>query len=201
MSKPPLAQEPNVEPITLAEARLHLRLDTFGSPPSHPDDSLVEVIISAARGMAENYLNHSIANREVVLQLDDFGTDGYISLQDWPVVGIASVEYLDSTGAAQTWASNQYILDGASQPARLYPVTDFPEVQDRVNAVTVTFDAGYTDGESPNTYPMPKAIKQAILLMIGHLYENRQDVTYAQHYQLPMGSVSLLQPYRISMGL
>ena len=82
MSKPPLAQEPTVEPITLAEARLHLRLDTFGSPPSHPDDSLVEAIISAARGMAENYLNHSIANREVVLQLNDFGTDGYISLQD-----------------------------------------------------------------------------------------------------------------------
>ena len=44
---------PSVEPISLEKARLHLRLDTSGSPPSHPDDSLVTSLITAVRENAE----------------------------------------------------------------------------------------------------------------------------------------------------
>lgn len=201
MVKPVKKGQPLTEPITLEEARDYLRLDAFGSPPTHPDDDLVDVMISAARGAAENYINHSIAYREVILQLDEFNGKGYVDLQDWPVSLITSVEYFDKNGVVQTLDPAEYILDDAQKPARLYPVTDFPETQDRVNAITITFMAGYTDGLSPNTYPAPRAIKLAILLILGHLYENRQDVTYQQHHRLPMGSEYLLQPYRISMGL
>ena len=55
--------EPSTEPVTLAEARAHLRLDTFGSPPAHPEDDLISLYISAARQFCEDYLGHSIAYR------------------------------------------------------------------------------------------------------------------------------------------
>ena len=53
--------QPTTEPVTLAEAQLHLRLDLFGSPPSHPDDTLVETLITAARENAEQYTGVTIS--------------------------------------------------------------------------------------------------------------------------------------------
>jgi len=60
------------EPITLAQARLHLKLDTSGSPPSHPDDTLVTALIAASRESAEKYTGLAIANQTYTLTLDRF---------------------------------------------------------------------------------------------------------------------------------
>ena len=45
------------------------------------------------------------------------------------------------------------------------------------------------------------AIHAAILLILGHLFENRQDVQSIPAHELPMGSISLLFPYRVGLGV
>ncbi len=46
------------------------------------------------------------------------------------------------------------------------------------------------------------AFKAAVLLICGHLYANRENVTVGQEaYALPMGAHDLLRPYRRSYGL
>jgi hypothetical protein len=40
-----------------------------------------------------------------------------------------------------------------------------------------------------------------MLLILGHLYENREAVTLDERYELPLGAASLLQQHRIAMGL
>lgn len=45
------------------------------------------------------------------------------------------------------------------------------------------------------------AIKAAILLNLGHLYVNREGVDTVQKQELPLGIQSLLQPYRIGIGM
>ena len=45
------------------------------------------------------------------------------------------------------------------------------------------------------------AIKAAILLNLGHLYVNREGVDTVQKQELPLGIRSLLQPYRIGIGM
>ncbi|MFD0669717.1 head-tail connector protein [Ramlibacter sp. MAHUQ-53] len=47
------------------------------------------------------------------------------------------------------------------------------------------------------------SIRAAILLTLGHLYENREDVVVSNAVaaSLPMGSQYLLQPYRVEMGI
>jgi hypothetical protein len=81
----------------------------------------------------------------------------------------------------------------------------WPEIQDTVNPVIVTAVVGYTNGESPDTYPFPAPIKSALNLIIANLYENRQQdqvgTTRISFNSLPMGVYSLLQPYRLGLGM
>jgi uncharacterized phiE125 gp8 family phage protein len=186
--------QPTSEPITLAEAQLHLRLDTAGSPPAHPDDALVQAFISASRENAESYTGVTIAACDYEAQ----GTpdDSKLSLQTHPVTSVSSVTYEDSDGVTQTVDAADYYVDNFSRPSVLVFKQNAP-----VEDVTVRFRAGYTDTQSPNPYPTPAAVKAAILVMLGNLYENRESVSSVQSYERPQSALFLLTPYRINMGL
>lgn len=186
--------QPTAEPVSLAEAQLHLRLDTSGSPPSHPDDTLVETLITAARENAEQYTGVTIS--QATYQVKSAVTDEQISLQTYPVTEIASVTYEDNDGTVQTVSSDDYYVDNFYRPARLIFKRNSPSFD-----TTVTFTAGYTDGQSPNPYPTPASVKAAILLMLGNLYENRESVAGTQSYERPQSATYLLTPHRINMGL
>jgi len=203
MNKPPRPSN-NVadEPITLDVARLHLRLDTEGSPPAHPDDALVEALIVAAREAAESYTGLAIAYQTYTLALDEF-PDAAIVLGKWPINAISSITYKDANNATQTVSSADYFLDNYARPGEvaLQPTKSWPVTAAVANAVVVTFTAGFTDGLSPDPYPLPKSLKQALLLTIGHLYDHREAVSATEKYEMPMGVISLMTPHRISMGM
>ena len=117
-----LITDGQVEPITLEEARLHLRLDTSGSPPSHPDDSLVTVLITVARQSAEAYLGRSLVQQTYELALDRFPNPDdvteAINLQVWPVRSITSVQYQDEDDASQTVDAADYVFDTLRKTCR-----------------------------------------------------------------------------------
>ena len=186
--------QPTSEPVTLAEAQLHLRLDTAGSPPAHPDDALVQAFISASRESAESYTGVTIAACEYEAQ--GTPTNEKLSLQTHPVNSVSSVTYQDGDGVTQTVDAADYYVDNFAKPAVLVFKKNTP-VQD----VTVRFTAGFTDGQSPNPYPTPSAVKAAILLMLGNLYENRETVSAIESFERPQSATYLLTPYRINMGL
>lgn len=199
MTKLKVITESAIEPITLHEARLHLRLDTFDSPPTHVDDPLIEVLITVARQAAENYLGQSITQKTYELALDEFPVRE-ISLGLWPVNSVDSITY-EEDGQTQTVDAADYIFDSFAKPGQVLPKESWTSVKAVTNGVKITFTAGYTDSFSPNPYPLPKAIKQAMLLTIGHLYENRESVVAGQMIEMPLGMTALLTPYRISMGM
>jgi len=186
--------QPVSEPVSLAEAQLHLRLDTEGSPPSHPDDTLVQTLISASRENAEQYTGVTIAPASFEMQ--SFVDKDYIKLQTFPVNSIESVTYVDNNDVTQTVAANTYEINNYFRPARLY----FKGTASNFE-LTVRFSAGYTDGQSPNTFPTPAGVKAAILLMLGNLYENRETVSSMQSYERPQSATYLLTPHRVNMGL
>lgn len=188
------------EPITLAQARLHLRLDTSGSPPTHPDDALVTALITAARQSAEAFTGLGLVEQTYLLTLDEFPEDE-IDLGVWPVRSISSVSYIDPDGATQTLSSTKYLLDPYDRPARLQPTEPWPATKARVNAITITMSAGM-DAGSPTMYNVPVAIQRGMLMLIGHLYENREAINVANIVtEVPMATEYLLMPYRIKMGV
>lgn len=209
-------QGPAREPITLAQARSHLRLSAFGSPPAHPDDDwIMDFGLPASRQWCEGFLERSCALQLIEMQISRFpGTytmDGGsgVELMMAPVASVTSVSYLDTGGAEQTTAA--YAVTG-TDPPQLYLTTSgasWPDTFGAPGAVRIRYYAGYSVGdESPMlTPPIPQAIKLAILMLLAHFYENREatftnaNFTEVSH-ELALGVKTLLQPYvlRLSMA-
>lgn len=194
---------PSSEPITLDEARTHLRIEPYGSPPEHPDDTYISTLITVARQFCEEYLERSLATQTIQVLADEFNPP--IRLVNAPIQAIDSITYVDTDGITQTLSASIYELDSYGNRVRLQYGQTYPTTRIQEDAVTVTYTAGYTNGVSPDTYPLPAPIKAAMLLLIGNYYENRQqDVlgnTRISFNSLPLGVYNLLQPYRLGIGM
>ena len=203
--------EPTVEQLTVAEVAEHLRLDAYGSPPEYPDAAWITNAIIAAREVAEGLSGLALAPQELELGLNTFPfntcawTDWQgINLHSAPVTGVTAVTYFDAGGTLQTVDSSSYTLDDFASPAIIYPAanTSWPSTQQVPNAVRVRFTAGYsTPGGSPQTQLLPKSIRAAMLLIVGHLYENRENSTTVKLEEIPMGVIALLERYRIRTSM
>jgi uncharacterized phiE125 gp8 family phage protein len=181
--------------ITLSEAKIHLRI----LAAVHPDDPYISSLITAAREWCELYTERAIGTQTLEIALDAF-PNAFVLVPS--VQSVTSVKYLDVNNVEQTVTSTDYVLDNYSNPAWLVPAYSkvWPAIYCTANAVKVRFVAGYDVSN-----PCPQAIIAAMKLMIGHLYENRQeDVlgnTRISFNSLPMGVYALLQPYRLNMGI
>jgi uncharacterized phiE125 gp8 family phage protein len=195
--------QPDSEPLTLDEAREHLRITPFGSPLAHPDDDLITGLIVAARQFCENYLQRALPTQTIQFPIDSFS--GKIAVPLRPVQSIVEITYIDTNGAQQTLADTVYTLDEFKGEIVLKYGQRWPATRSDVNAVLITAEVGYTDGQSPDNNPIPYDIKSAMKLIIGNLYENRQQdvlsATRLNFNSLPLGVYALLQPYRQGLGV
>lgn len=180
---------PAEEPVTVAEAKAHLRVDL------PDDDALIEGLIIAARQWVEQY-----ARRALVTQTWELRADGWPASQfylPWsPLAGVTSITGTDDDGNETVVSSGNYMVDTASEPGRvtLKSSVAWPGTTVRPAGFAVRYVAGY--GGVGN---VPRVFKQAILLITGHLYENREEVTVSgmTAATLPMGVKALLWPYRV----
>ena len=165
-----LSSAPSVEPITLDEAKTHLRVLTSD------DDAYITDLIKVARRKVEYDLRRALITQTWKMYLDDFPANGDVILIPYPPLqSITSIKYYDTSNEQQTWSNTEYELDIYSEPARVAEVYGYtwPSVYDKLNAVEIIFIAGYGDDATD----VPWTVKQAILMLIGHYYENREATT------------------------
>ena len=160
------------EPITLAEAKAHLRIDAADTA----EDSAITGFIQAAREYCETYQQRQYLTATRVHQLDRFpmstrGESRIVLLPYPPLLAITSIVYVDSAGATQTLASGNYLVDAVSQPGRIAPSYSnyWPSTRQQIGAVTITYTCGY--GAAAD---VPQRVKQAMLLGVGSMWENRE---------------------------
>lgn len=189
--------EPAEEPLTLAEAKLHCRVDDgMGSV----DDAWLTATIIAARQHAEGRMQRSMIDSTFVLTLDAFSDA--ILLPMPRVLLVTEVSYVDTDGATQALASNLYSLDNASEFTNwLLPAygTQWPATRDQANAVQITFRAGWADRAS-----VPESVKLWMKLAIGAWYDVRAGMDLAplplQPYELPQTFFgALLDPWAVTL--
>lgn len=170
-----------VEPITLAEAKLHLRVD------STADDPLITALITAARETAEHYAGRALAAQTLEMALDEFpDDDGAITLDMPPVASVSSIIYTDANGAAQTLAAAKYALSTYGDSRTVAPTygNNWPSTRDIPDAVRIQYVTG--------SAACPKAAVSAMLLIIGRLYEERGDAS-----DIPAGAKALLDTVKV----
>lgn len=182
-----LITAPATEPVTLAEAKAHLRVDDSGS------DTLIGVLIQAAREMAEQETGRALLPQTWEKTLDNFPTA--IELTNAPIISITTVKYYDLAGVEQTLASPSYKLDAAGDFSKAWLVPAYgyawPSTLEDINVVKVRYVAGYADAAS-----VPASIKQWMLLQVGHWFENREAAAENKLEPLPFAD-GLLDRYRI----
>lgn len=192
---------PEDEPITLEEARHHLRVDTYGSPPTSDDDDwLTDIGIPAARMWAEGYTGLSLAPQTLELVARQFPPQ-YFELPFGPVQSIVSVDYTDTADDPQVFTD--YELNNYPSPAVLEPAYGFswPTALDWTNSVRVRYEAGYTLPDvSPAGFVLTSRLKIGMLLMLGSLYENREDASALNLNHIPNGARTFLDFDRIRRG-
>ncbi len=128
---------PSVEPITLAQAKLHIRETTAAQ------DALLPTYISAARAYAENFCTRALVLAKRRLLLDCFPSQ--IDILWTPLRAVQSIRYVDDAGVLQTLAADQYRVDKQSLPARITPAYEvtWPSTRAVTHAVRVDYTVGH----------------------------------------------------------
>jgi uncharacterized phiE125 gp8 family phage protein len=187
-----LVTPPAVEPVTLAEAKLHLRVDY------NDDDALITTLIAAARQQAETITGRQFCTATWKFNLDQFPAYGYsplsgILVPKAPVASITSIQYLDMGSTLQTWSNTLYACDLANEPARITPTFGqiWPIALPQINAVQVTFVAGYGVAVA-----VPEGIKAWIKIRVGSMFANREEISTDRIW--PVSFIdSVLDPFRV----
>lgn len=193
---------PAVEPVSLSEAMLHLRIDPESDAAAAESD-LIVALIKASRQWAEKFQNRAYITQTWNLYLDTFPNAGYIEIPKPPLQYVVSLDYKDSTGSTQTVSfldpsgtasleTDDYIVDIARQPGRLYLKNGgaWPTCLAEAQAVVIQFVAGYGDPDD-----VPPMVRQSILLKISSLYENRGDSDAGDNYE--RAAKCMLWPERV----
>lgn len=128
---------PTVSPVSLTEAKLHLRVDHA------TDDELINNLIRSATRWCELYENRAYCLQTITVKLDHFSD--VMELPVCPLVKVDSITYVDTSGDTQTLDSSYYTVDTTSEPGRVTLAYNYswPSTRTVEDAVTITYKAGY----------------------------------------------------------
>lgn len=213
------ATEPASNPVTLTEAKAHLRID------STAEDDLISTLITSATRWAEDYCDRTFCHTRWTMRVDSFygaigspvqfglksdcnnieGRAGTVPNLDLelprpPMVqsGTATAVTITYTpavsGTTATLDAAEYRVDRQATPGVCRPLygQTWPSHLIDQNSTTVTWWAGYSsDGTS-----VPAPVKSAILMLVAHLWRNREMTAEAALSEVPMGTKALLDTIR-----
>jgi uncharacterized phiE125 gp8 family phage protein len=181
---------PVSEPVSLAEAKAFLRLETSD------EDDLVSHLISTAREAIERSLGLALITQTVRETLDAFTGSGVQNhgrayrLAVQPLVSVTAVAVRDASGGSTPWDADQYfVMPGLHGCLVLTPDGRFPASTLGAGGIEVTYVAGFGAAGAQ----VPNAIRQAILLAVADGFENRTGIT---DYGLSPVISALIAPYR-----
>ena len=184
---------PPFEPVTLAELKQHSVVEF------DEDDEYLVNLLRTATAQTERDAGIALVKQTWEAVYECF--PDRINLPMPPLLSVTSVEYYDTAGGQQTLATSEYQVVKHGIVGRIAPAPSksWPAVESgRLDAVKVTFEAGYVDvdidGNPASDAPFP--LKQAIMVLAGHLYEHREiAIIGASVAELPASYGSLIDTY------
>lgn len=146
--------------VDLTRAKAHLRkLDTT-------EDVLITGYIDSARAWVEDYMGVGFTETEAEVTFPAWGD--YLSVFARPLTEVGDITYTDIGGSEVPFTD--FLLASGVYPARIYPVTSFPELGTN-GTITVNLTYGYAEGE------IPANLIHAQLVLLAGMYENRGAIS------------------------
>jgi uncharacterized phiE125 gp8 family phage protein len=171
-------------PISLLEASDHLRIS------DEADDALVTATLAAAVAAVGEMAGRVLAAETWAASYPSLSGD--LILPKSPVTAVTAIQYYDTSDVLQTATLSDFYVFTSDDFTTVRPKANaaWPQAMTRADAITVTFTAGYAT--------CPYELKAAAMLMLGHLYENREaSVVGASVATLPYGVDPLVSLHRL----
>ena len=197
-----LLTPPAVEPLTLSEAKTHLRVD------ASTEDALITTLLTVARQRCEEYTGRSLITQTWRLWLDAAGFNGLwfdgqreapisaltpdtLALSKGPVQSVSAITSFSEADIGTVFASSNYFVDSDSVPARiqLRSGASWPSPGRSINFLRIDYVCGY--GASGSA--VPAALRQGMLQHLAALYEGRGEVVMTG---MPAACLALYEPFR-----
>ncbi len=184
-----LITPPALEPISLTEAKPHMRID------HDDDDALITAGIAAARVHVESTTRRRLITQGWRVYLDAWPKKRTVAIPIAPLISVDAVTVYDAEGQATVIDPGGYTVDTASVPGRLALAAGAPvSVGQVVNGIEIDVTAGY----GPTSIDVPTPLRQATMMLVAHWYEHRGPVGHDQAGDvLPLGYEALIAPYRV----
>lgn len=183
-----LLSPPAVEPISLDEAKDHMRIDD-----TH-DDALITSLIQVARSQTEHEISRALISQSWRYSQDCWPPERTLYLPLAPVQSISVISVYGLDGTPQALDPSLYQLDGLAFQPRLVLANDtLPTLDaDVINGIEIDYIAGY--GDLATDVPAP--LCHALLMLVAHLYETREASISQSLMVPPHGYAELLAPFR-----
>jgi len=211
-----LLEGPAAPVATLEEAQAQTRSDNA------QEAALLAALVAAATAQAESFCRRRFVTQRWRLTLDQFPAGGAPFLSaPWcalpvpplvprprqspaarraivvphpPLVSVETLTYVDPDGDVLTMDAADYVVRAAESPGEIVPAyaKSWPATRGVPDAVQVEFTCGYGAPDA-----VPAAVKQAVLLIVGTLYANRETVAPVAMSEIPHSAEWLLGPYRV----
>lgn len=184
-----IVDAPLITPITLAEVKEQLRVEATD------DDTMLTRLIDVAVAYTDvrGALGQAMITQKWGQWIDSTPPQS-VSLILGPVQGVTSVKYYDTDGNLQTDDINNYEVFGTQFATKISPKSGFswPVAQDRQDAIKIEYEIGYGDAATD----VPQTIRHALMLMVGHWYDNREQTQMDDLSDIPFGFMELLNMHR-----
>jgi len=184
-----LLEAPAAAPVLLAEVKAQLRIE-------HPDDDLmIDRLIKTAVAYtdAKGALGHAMITQKWGQWVNSVPPQ-YVRLAMGPLIEVTAVQYYDIDGALQTDTLSNYEITGTDFTTRIGPKSGFnwPVTQDRADAIRIEYTAGY----GATSASVPETLRHAMMLLIGHWYDNRENTMMDELSNIPYGFDMLVDMHR-----
>jgi len=178
---------PALEPVTLAEAKDYLRVD------SSDEDALIQALIKAAREWVEHYTGRALISQTWDAFWDTW-CDPFIAPLS-PLQSVTTLKYTDDNGTQQTLANTVYSVDTDAVPGKVWLA--YNQTWPTARAIPNTIEMRFISGHGDNPSDVPHSIRTAIKILCDDRWQHREsEVIGASVEELPVVQ-NLLCNYRV----
>jgi hypothetical protein len=216
-------------PVTVDECRQHLEAQRYDDTTVDDlDDAMIEGFRDAAIDYCERFTGLSFATKVLELAQDTWPPVGPagpgIELPQGPVrevlevrTGADASSSAASSSAGSSSSSSEalsssssdapspilpptsYTLDDFRAVAVLLPVSTWPALVASTNIIRIRYLAGF-GVDSDGGEALPRGLRAALMLVMCHLYKNREASTDKALAEIPLGVQALLRQHRVRWG-